>query len=77
MFPSNRTYDGLNTFKKVAMEPFSVSLNQINFERQTLGEKYENLNSFSNLVSYDEEFTGDIKSSISPTPFSCKFFSKL
>jgi len=44
------------------MEPFQLSLNQVNFETYDLGENNtdeEPLHSFSNLVSYD----WDLKSS--------------
>lgn len=40
------------------MEPYSLTLSQVNVEEQELGESsaYENLYSFSNLVSFDSDF---------------------
>lgn len=40
------------------MEPFHLTLSQVNVNEQELGESsaYENLYSFSNLVSFDSDF---------------------
>jgi len=40
------------------MEPFDLSLNQVNFEEEAFGDSDE-LHSFSNLVSYDSDFKED------------------
>jgi hypothetical protein len=44
------------------MEPFQLSLNQVNFEHYQLGEEQDSeepLHSFSNLVCYDLDFKSD------------------
>ena len=38
------------------MESFDLSLNQVNFEEQSLTHDDDELHSFSNLVSYDSDF---------------------
>ena len=44
------------------MEPFQLSLNQVNFEHYQLGEEEDSeepLHSFSNLVCYDLDLNSD------------------
>ena len=39
------------------MDPFQVSLNQVNFEEQELTAGDEELHAFSNIFSHDADFT--------------------
>ncbi len=43
------------------MEPFALTVSQVNFEEKELGAPEDDLSSFSNIVSYDSDFKEEDK----------------